>query len=69
MRWLSFADEREKRLKRWHPWYAWFPVRISGPDTAYDGPYVWLEWVWRRKDYGFMFRYEIETPEGVKSNA
>lgn len=30
----------------WHQWFAWRPV------VAEDGTFVWLEYVWRKLDYG-----------------
>lgn len=37
-------DAKIKRLSKWHKWFAWHPV-------FYNGTFIWLQSVWRRKEY------------------
>ena len=43
MRW------RPKDMDKWHKWFAWYPVESRCGST------VWMETVWRRRQYSELF--------------
>jgi hypothetical protein len=62
MKWItSYQDEFQP-----HRWFAWFPVRVEQRliNGAYVSRWVWLDYVWRRRDMGYMdawWTYWTET--------
>ena len=42
-RWQKEKAARDARRISWRPWFAWRPVHID------EGPWVWLEWVERKR--------------------
>jgi len=44
----------------WRRWFAWYPVNVSGQQ-------VWLEWIWRRKEFmGYFYdvRHSLTDARG-----
>ena len=48
--------EKQDRLRQWHLWFAWLPMRLS------ESKVVWLQNVYRRKDWYGSFEYSIRNP-------
>lgn len=52
-------SEKFERERRWHRWFVWYPLRAN-PKTV-----IFLEKVYRRRDYYGKWEYSLTDPEKV----
>jgi hypothetical protein len=48
--------EEKHKQSQWHPWFVWYPLRFNSEKV------VWLQKVYRRKDYYGDWEFVLVDP-------